>query len=1053
MRKIAYLIFGLFVTFSLAVIMYNNFSNSESDIAELRKQHETFLKNSPFKETLKLSKEERKALGIPPNKYFEREWELTIDPATGRPHPERVFKLQEELAEQAKFSKVPGENTNNWVERGPNDVGGRTRAVMFDPNDATNKRVFAGGVSGGLWVNNDITDVNSSWAEVDIPQNLAITCITYDPNNTNIFYVGTGESYVQGDVNGNGVWQSTNGGSTWSRIFGGRTGDSYFVEGPKLTVNTPASIAGDYAIALPAFGPALTSISGNLVLVDDGSAAPNEGCSALTNSAVINGNIAVVIRGNCNFTDKVLNAQNAGAIAVVVVDNVEGALVSMSGDEPSINIPSVFISKSDGDAIIAQLSGGVNISLQGSSNSVLLGRYVTPGIQHVNDIKIRNNNGVSEVYVAAAPSFYSDSSPFGILGAEEYGLYRSINEGVSWSKVTLPDTGGSSEYIPNDIEVSADNTIWLSTTNLVGTTSAGSGTILSSLNGTAFRVKKEILNGERTELALSATNPNKIYALAELSSASTEVVTIISTTDGFTTDTTLNVPNDAQGEVFTRSQAFYDLVIEVDPNNDAIVYIGGIDLHRSSDSGVSWTQISDFYGGGSPTVHPDQHALVFDPTDSNKAIVGNDGGVYYARSFTDAVSGSLLQKLRAIEGRNKNYNTLQFYHAGIGQETVSEKFLAGAQDNGGLLINNANAGLNGSIEATNGGDGAYMFVDKDNEYLVSSTQNGRFEYRNYTTGDFVYFISGTEGGQFITPAALNSSENYLFSDGSNLNEINRYQLGATSATSDVISNVGLSGSCTAFKVSPFSSTTLLVGTDNGKLFRVTNSTSPFPGFTDITSNNFIGSISSIAFGATQNDIIVTFHNYGVISVYYSSNAGASWQSKEGNLPDLPVKAVMVNPLNPDEVILGTELGVWGTANFNDANPSWSQAQNGMKDVKVTSFDLRTSDNTVLASTYGRGMFTGQFTADDSSLSIEDNTLNSLVKVYPTVSNGNFKISSNSQIRKGTLNIFDLNGREVYQSKINFNNGSQNVSINVSSGMYIVKFTSEGKQSTQKIIIK
>jgi hypothetical protein len=301
MRKIACLIFGLFVTFSLALITYNNFSNSESEITELRKQHETFLKNSPFKETLKLSKEERKALGIPPNKYFEREWELTIDPATGRPHPERVFKLQEELAEQAKLSKVPGENTNNWVERGPNDVGGRTRAVMFDPNDATNKRVFAGGVSGGLWVNNDITDVNSSWAEVDIPQNLAITCITYDPNNTDIFYVGTGESYVQGDVNGNGVWQSTNGGSTWSRIFGGRTGDSYFVEGPKLTVNTPASIAGDYAIALPAFGPSLTSISGNLVLVDDGSAAPNEGCNALTNSAAINGNIAVVIRGNCNF--------------------------------------------------------------------------------------------------------------------------------------------------------------------------------------------------------------------------------------------------------------------------------------------------------------------------------------------------------------------------------------------------------------------------------------------------------------------------------------------------------------------------------------------------------------------------------------------------------------------------------------------------------------------------------------------------------------------------------------------------------------------------------
>jgi hypothetical protein len=245
-----------------------------------------------------------------------------------------------------------------------------------------------------------------------------------------------------------------------------------------------------------------------------------------------------------------------------------------------------------------------------------------------------------------------------------------------------------------------------------------------------------------------------------------------------------------------------------------------------------------------------------------------------------------------------------------------------------------------------------------------------------------------------------------------------------------------------------------VGTANGKLFRVNNATSPVPSWSNITGNSFLGSISSIAFGATQNDLIVTFHNYGVTSVYYSSNAGASWQSKEGNLPDLPVKAVMVNPLNPNEVILGTELGVWGTANFNDANPSWSRAQNGMKDVKVTSFTLRTADNTVLASTFGRGMFTGQFTSADSSLSIEDNTLNNVVRVYPTVSNGNFKISSNSQIRKGSLNIFDINGREIYKSKINFDNtNSHNVSLNVSSGMYIVKFTSEGKQSTQKIIIE
>ena len=51
-------------------------------------------------------------------------------------------------------------------KEGPNNIGGRTRALMFDPNDATHKKVWAGGVAGGVWYNNDITDANSSWLKV-----------------------------------------------------------------------------------------------------------------------------------------------------------------------------------------------------------------------------------------------------------------------------------------------------------------------------------------------------------------------------------------------------------------------------------------------------------------------------------------------------------------------------------------------------------------------------------------------------------------------------------------------------------------------------------------------------------------------------------------------------------------------------------------------------------------------------------------------------------------------------------------------------------------------
>ena len=116
--------------------------------------------------------------------------------------------------------RVPGDQPDNaWVERGPNNVGGRTRALLFDPNDPTNKRVFAGGVSGGLWVNDDITAENSSWEQVsEVPGNMNISCIAVDPRDANIWYLGTGEQYTAGSAVGNGVYKTTNGGLTWNNL-------------------------------------------------------------------------------------------------------------------------------------------------------------------------------------------------------------------------------------------------------------------------------------------------------------------------------------------------------------------------------------------------------------------------------------------------------------------------------------------------------------------------------------------------------------------------------------------------------------------------------------------------------------------------------------------------------------------------------------------------------------------------------------------------------------------------------------------------------------------
>ncbi|MFI1744511.1 PA domain-containing protein [Thalassobellus sediminis] len=1059
MRKILFSFLG--VLFVLTIVLFLSRSEESNNIAELRIQHQEFLKNSPFKETLMLSKKERKAKRLPPNKYSERMWDLTMNPAIGAPEPEKLFQLQEKLKEQASFSKVPGEKLNNWEERGPDNVGGRTRAIMFDPNDATNKRVFAGGVSGGLWVNNDITSSLSPWSEVDIPNNLAISCITYDPNNPMVFYVGTGESYVQGSVNGNGVWKSTNGGTSWSKVFGGPNGNTAVIPGSfnpssaRVAVNSPSGIAGDYFGIRAAFGESLTPISGSLVLADDGTAAPNEACNAFVNAGAINGNIAILYRGTCDFSQKVLNAQNAGAVAVIVVNNVAGgpSIMSAGAQGDSVTIPSLMLSMEDGQTIIDQLGSGVNVSINGYAN--YSGYTARSGVQHINDVIVRDiGGGNSEVYVAAGSSFYGKASPSVLLGPEEFGLYKSTNSGSNWSKIPLLSSSNSNDYQlqPNDIEISADNTVWVAATTDVFTD--GGGEILSSSDGVNFTLKYKVPSGQRTEIAVSGTNASTLYVLAETLSE-TAPVKIIHTDDAFATTTNLPLPVDLDTGIdqndFTNGQGYYNLTIEVDPTNDAIVYAGGIDLFRSSDSGNTWVQIAEYYSStGLSEVHPDHHAFVFDPSDPTKAVNGNDGGVYYATSLSGTPS---------ITARNKNYNTLQFYHGSIGQEVANVKFLAGAQDNGSQFINNAAAGINESSSPT-GGDGTYVFIDKDNQYIITSTQNGNYYYRDYATGvTSGYTIEGTgAGGQFINPADLDSETNYLFSDGTIFEptttyQINRYRVLVNRSTSSTISNALLDSSPTAFKSSTNTSQTLFVGTETGKLLKITNANGTET-WEDITGGDFLGSISSINLGATDLEIYITFYNYGVTSVFYTSDGGTTWQNKEGDLPDVPVRAILANPLNTSEVIIATDLGVWGTFNFNDISPNWYQSQNGMKDVIVTSFDLRTSDNTVMATTYGRGIFTGEFTADASSLSVNDNTFKDLVKVYPTVSSGKFKISASNEIRNGLLSVFDMNGREVFKSKIDFNkNQTQDISLKASSGLYIVQFNSENKQSTHKIVIE
>lgn len=881
-----------------------------------RYENSILQKASTLKGQIEIDKEELKSPDQPDMAAFQ-EYIMTADPATGEVPTDRLL----DAYKQTKALQVEQLATRNisiemdWESTGAN-MGGRTRALMFDPNDSDNKKVWAGGVTGGLWYVNDITNINDDWIPVgDFWSNLAISCITYDPNNTQTFYIGTGEAqtariiYRASSGLGAGIYTTNDGGSTW---------------------NLMAS---------------------------------------------------------------------------------------------------------------------------------------TDGFDYITDIAVKDENGTSVIYACVASGTYMgedhESDP-------SDGLFRSDDGGDTWEQVLplIPETLSNKPFTPADIEITANGRILVGT--MENLDKQGGATILYSDTGlpeswTIYDHYNDVISNEsyynipaRTLVASSPSNPDVIYAQFAAGYNNGFVYYrgryMAKSDNGGTNWNQISYPNPDWSTL-----AWHAFVLKVDPIDPTTLYTGGLDLYKSSNSGTNWNRISDwslmYYGGGDDYVHADQHNIQFQPGSNTTAIFSCDGGVFLTNTAN-------YSQPVFIE-RNQGYNTLQFYTCAIKPTPFSQRYLGGLQDNGTLLHKGQPLDIDDMID---GGDGAYCFWDQNesNIYITS------VYYNNYTSyyGDTAVDNFGGYSGTFISPADYDYKENILYSNavdffGGNSNRL----LKASNIPYNVVTQMVQLGTgtfvpfshVTYSRFSPIGTSTLFVGTQSGRLYKVTNAESE-PETIEIGSTQFpTANLSCVAIGESEDNLLVTFSNYGVSSVWLTKDGGATWEEKESNLPDMPIRWALFHPDNNGQAILATEIGVWWTNTLNEDDTEWAPSVDGMANVRIDMLKLRNGDDIVLAATHGRGLFTAEY-LEDIYVGIVDNPFTeSTFNIYPNPAVDNITISADLKIEGPlSLTITDLSGRIIYTDQIECHSENINYSIKLpemSSGTYLVNLAFDGISESKKLIVK
>lgn len=234
---------------------------------------------------------------------------------------------------------------------------------------------------------------------------------------------------------------------------------------PLLRIHSPAGLAGDFPVGAANFGPLISSQASGGALISaqdaenpDGPSA-TDGCTPFTNAPAIAGKIAFLDRGTCTFVTKARNAQAAGAIAMIVADNVEGSPpAGLGGSDPTITIPSARVTLADGTAIKANLAAGVNGSLHVDLTQLAGADRTGRALMNATD-PIQSGSSISHWDPVASPNLLMEPNASSDLahGVDlTLALFRDIGWFADADSDGVPDDRDNCRTVTNPAQTDSD---------------------------------------------------------------------------------------------------------------------------------------------------------------------------------------------------------------------------------------------------------------------------------------------------------------------------------------------------------------------------------------------------------------------------------------------------------------------------------------------------------------------------------------------------------------------------------------------------------------------